>query len=48
MVRNFEIGEVDLHALSYIENSEVLLSFARILFSQKCLIFKQEEKMQQI
>ena len=47
MVRNFEIDEADQHALSYIENSEAFLSFGRILFSQKNLILKPEEKMQQ-
>ena len=48
MVRNFEIDEADQHALSYIESSEVFLSFARILFSQKCLILKLEEQMQRL
>ena len=46
MVRNFDIDEADEHALSYIESSEVFLSFARTLLSQKCLIVKLEEKMQ--
>ena len=46
MVRNFDIDGADQHALSYIESSEVFLSFARILFSRKCLIVKLEEKMQ--
>ena len=45
MVRNFEIDAGDQHALSNIESSEVFLSFARILFSQQCLIVKLEEKM---
>ena len=48
MVRNFEIDGADQHALSYIESSEVFLSFARILFFQKCLIVKLEEKMQRV
>ena len=39
MVRNFEIDELDQHTLSYIESSEVFLSSAHILFSQKCWIF---------
>ena len=46
MVRNFDIDGADQHALSYIESSEVFLSFALTLFSQKCLIVKLEEKMQ--
>ena len=46
MVRIFDIDEADQHALSYIESSDVFLSFARTLFSQKCLIVKLEEKMQ--
>ena len=46
MVRNFNIDGADQHALFYIESSEVVLSFARSLFSQKCLIVKLEEKMQ--
>ena len=48
MVRNFEIDGPDQHALSYIESSEVFLSFARIIFSQKCLIVKLEEKMKRL
>ena len=48
MVRNFEIDGADQHALSYIESSEVFLSFARILFSEKCLIVKLEEEMQRL
>ena len=46
MVRNFDIDGADQHTLSYIESSEVFLTFARISFSQKCLIVKLEEKMQ--
>ena len=46
MVRNFNIDGADQHALSYIESSKVFLSFARTLFSQKCLIVELEEKMQ--
>ena len=46
MVRNFNIEGADQRALSYIESLEVFLSFARTLFSQKCLIAKLEEKMQ--
>ena len=45
MVRNFDIDGADQHALSYIESSEVFLTFARILFSQNCLILKLDEKM---
>ena len=48
MVRNFENDGADQHALSYIESSEVFLSFARILFSQKCVIVKLKEKMQRL
>ena len=48
MVRNFDIDRADQHALSYIESSEVFLSFGRVLFSQKCLIVKLEEKMQRL
>ena len=46
MVINFDIDGADQHALSYVESSEVFLTFARILFSQKCLIVNLEEKMQ--
>ena len=46
MVRNVDIDGANQHALSYIESSEVFLTFARILFSQKCLIVKLMEKMQ--
>ena len=46
MVRNFDIDGADQHALSYIESPEVFFSFARTLFSQKCLIVKLDEKMQ--
>ena len=46
MVRNFDIDGADQHALSYIESSEVFLTFAVFFFSQKCLIVKLEEKMQ--
>ena len=46
MVRNFDIDGANQHALSYIESSEVFLSFARTLFSQKCLVVKLDEKMQ--
>ena len=35
MAKNFNIDGADQHALSYIERSEVFLTFARILFSQK-------------
>ena len=33
---------------SYIESSEVFLSFGRILFSQNCLVLKLDEKMQRL
>ena len=45
MVRIFEIEEAYQHALSYIESSEIILPFARILFSQTGLILKLVEKM---
>ena len=48
LVRNFEIKEADQRALSYIESSVVFLSFARIFFSQLCLILKLDEKMQRL
>ena len=48
MVRNFGIDEADLQEFSYIESSEVFLSFGRISFSQKCLIVKLEGKMQRL
>ena len=44
MVRNFEIDEADQHALSYIDSSDVFLSLALILFSQKMFDFKTRRK----
>ena len=44
IARNVKIDEADQHALSYIEEAEVVLSFGYILFSQNCVIFKLEEK----
>ena len=39
---------MDQQEFSYIESSEVFLSFGRILFSQHCLVLKLDEKMQQL
>ena len=45
MVRNFEIDEADQRAISYIESSKMFLSLVLILFSQKFLILKLNEKI---